>query len=132
MHEQPAVNDVVNPSRGQSTFFWTMAVLSLLDLLFLFWIFNPFAAFGRSFGPAGNMPGREQTFEAAVSEPVNRQNNASKPSPLGEVEGLRLKQPAPLNASRRRGVTPSRNRRPPGQSPLVGMDRPVASTKGPS
>ena len=96
MHEQ-TTNKETNRTRRQSLF-WAMVIMFVLDLLFLLWTFNPLAGFGRLFtGTSGG----EQTFAAAESEPVDRQNNAAKPSPLGRAAGLGLREPAQANAIRR-------------------------------
>ena len=71
-----------------------MVILFALDLLILLWTFNLLADFGPVF--AGT-PGGEQRF-AAESEPVDRQNNEAKPSPLGRAAGLDLREPAQANA----------------------------------
>jgi hypothetical protein len=127
MHEQ-TTNKETNRTRRQSLF-WTMVILFVLDLLILLFTFNPLAGFGRLF--AGTSGG-DQTFAAAEGEPVDRQNNAAKPSPLGRAAGLDLRQPVQADASRRRQIIPAYRRRVPEQSPLVGMDGTVTSTKGPS
>jgi hypothetical protein len=127
MHEQ-TTNKETNRTRRQSLF-WTMVILFVLDLLFLLWTFNPLAGFGRFFtGTSGG----EQTFAAAESEPVDRQKNAAKLSPLGRAAGLDLKQPIQADASRRHQIIPAYRRRLPDRPPPVGMDGTVTSTKGPS
>jgi hypothetical protein len=127
MYEQ-ITNKETNRTRRQS-FFWTMAVLFMLDLLFLLWIFNPIGALGRSFlGTSGGEP----SFAAVESEPVNLLSNAAKRSPLGEVAGLHSRQPGQVDVSRKRRIIPVYHLRLPEQSPLIGMDGRVTSAKGPS
>jgi len=125
MHEQITYQETNRTCR--QSLFWTMVVLFVLGVLFLLCTFNPLAAFGRLFT---GLSGGEQAFAAAESEPVDRQNNAAKPSPLGRAEGLDLKQP--IQASRRRQIIPAYRRRLPEQAPLVNTDGTVTVAKGPS
>ena len=76
-----------NPSADESpkisAFFWTMLVLCVLDVILLFWIFNPL-----------RRASSDSYQQSALVVPIARRATAGsgpseKPSPLGKVAGPR-------------------------------------------
>ena len=83
MTETKAINQEPDEFRKASAFFWTMLGLCILDLILLFWIFNPFRRPAREPHQRTGIVGTLARLTPVVSEQSN------KPSPLGKVAGAR-------------------------------------------
>ena len=91
-NEETLENNERDHARSESPFFWTMLVLSLLDVLLLFWIFNPIAWADQSFRQTRDTPSTQQMLAES------RLVDSSKPSALGKVAGPHSRRPVHLSA----------------------------------
>jgi hypothetical protein len=65
-----------DPLQGSAPFFWTMIAMAVLDVILLFWAFNPISSLHKkSFNG----------WSAATVEDVAQADNGAKPSPLGAL-----------------------------------------------
>jgi hypothetical protein len=81
--ETRTINQESDGFRKTSAFFWTMLALCILDLILLFWIFNPLRH-----APRERFQHSELGHTVARIKPVTP-DELAKPSPLGKVAGSR-------------------------------------------
>ena len=83
MAETTTINQEPDESQKTSAFFWTMLALCILDIILLFWIFNPL-----------RRPPKERFQHSELGHSIARlapatPDELAKPSPLGKVAGSR-------------------------------------------